>query len=1496
MNIQKGIIYNKTQEFAGPTGGGTLNGPGYIPGVVQVQPGEEGVWTVTLEYPAYSTSPFNNVLNTADWQRINDQPTNQRVVLAWDITVSKNTAANDGGEMLTGRVYTQEISYIINDNGNLTDINMYVLSDEGIQYYLDMQDIDPWGWFMTSNNRGLVDEERKPVLRSADDTEYIRSWQPANWMPGSLYHYEPQTRDFSPIANNKLFFNLPDSEMPLEADDYDVFRNVAYKTWLNPVIPDYSDPLYNVDFSAYQADTSIYSICGDLVMGVGDGGFVIFETVGRGDVELRMDINQNGNYDDPVDVVLTKEVLGGVDSIFWNGKDNFDIPVPPQKNFPLVLRMSGTVYSGEMHFMVFDVENITGGLNITRLNGINPGTVLFYYDHSTIGGGVSGGGTPGNPEPTDQPYGYANAQGDEKMMDYWSFITTSDVTDEVTLYIDIVDSCVDPSLDSDGDGIIDVIDLDDDNDGIPDIREFCSVAGSFSCLPGGLDPSHDEDKDKILNFRDANDPAFVNPCDDANGDGICDQIAAVYDMDGDGVPDHLDLDSDNDGIPDMYEAGHGVADPDGNGVINAPVAEFGNNGFFNAISSVPNGQLAVATYMPPDKDNDGVPDNDDRDTDNDGIHDIAEGDMQMYDSDNDGAFDDGFGGVAVDTVGIPIQISPSSTGNPFNQPKDFDGDGVPNYHDHDSDNDGLMDVIETVNPDGDGNGFIGTGEDVDLMVNEFGQVVEDADGNSVMTTSYPVNTDMLGLPDFQDLDSDADGILDTYEAGVYDPDYDGISGFGVPMVDDFGVPVSDENGDPLVNVTVPPDYDGDGMPDFQDTDSDNDGISDGYECDQGLPCVDTDGDGIPDIHDLDSDNDGLSDTQECPNGDMPVPCPDSDGDSIDDFRDPNSFVTNDTDGDGVRDFEDLDNDNDGIPDNMEFCKGIPGFGCLPGGLDPDGDADGDFIPNYWDSKDPAVNNGCVDANNDGICDRIAAAYDDDGDGVANHVDLDSDNDGITDLFEAGHDAPDANGNGIIDGPKADFGANGLYNPIATDPNAFTATINYTRLNSDGDGNFDHLDLDSDNDGSHDAAEEGHAASDSNDDGRMDDGTGMPVVGVRGIPLAIDPVNTGKALKVPRDRDQDGMPDYRDLDSDNDGIYDVLENIQSDDDQDGEPGQGPVNVDQEGRLTTDAIGFVINSTSVLVDTDQDKEPDYRDLDADGDGLPDVVEAPHLDVDQDSIPGVSPVMVDSRGALLMDANGEAIASISDPRDLDQDGFPDFQDIDRDGDGIGDGYECPDPWDCIDSDGDGQPDVDDLNSDNDFWSDADECPGGEPCPDTDVNGVDEFRQFNCWPDVTPVLEDLPPVIEVCNGAEVLLSGLNIQSFPADLTYTWTGPANFNVSNTVPNNAPLNATLIAKPVNEGNYTLTVMSVRDVQVIPYLFLMSNRSRPRRSSILILQRSVSAIRSFSRVNCTPVRRDLHLALPESGGMFNPIGPRWSRCISSRMPRRKMTGNMPSMSP
>jgi hypothetical protein len=210
---------------------------------------------------------------------------------------------------------------------------------------------------------------------------------------------------------------------------------------------------------------------------------------------------------------------------------------------------------------------------------------------------------------------------------------------------------------------------------------------------------------------------------------------------------------------------------------------------------------------------------------------------------------------------------------------DSDFDGIPDYQDDDSDNDGLPDSIEA--------------GDADLRTPP-----RDSDGDFV--------------PDFRDTDADGNGIPDGSELDG-DIDGDGIPNFSDTDDDgDFIRDVDEIRGNP----GAPPDFDRDGMPDFQDIDSDNDTISDGHERD-----ADTDNDGMPDANDLDSDRDGVTDAAEAGDGDVTTPPRDSDEDGIPNFRDPDS--DNDGLSDGAEVFEHgtnpnvADSDGDGVPDLIE---------------------------------------------------------------------------------------------------------------------------------------------------------------------------------------------------------------------------------------------------------------------------------------------------------------------------------------------------------------------------------------------------------------------------------------------------------------------------------------------------------------------------------------------------------------------------------------------------
>lgn len=126
-------------------------------------------------------------------------------------------------------------------------------------------------------------------------------------------------------------------------------------------------------------------------------------------------------------------------------------------------------------------------------------------------------------------------------------------------------------------------------------------------------------------------------------------------------------------------------------------------------------------------------------------------------------------------------------------------------------------------------------------------------------------------------DSDADGISDPTE-GSGDPDNDDIPNYLDRDSDGDTIPDSVEGGDDT-DGDGDPDYldedsDGDNVPDSIErnpddtdttpsgTDDDRDGIDDGREGDTAAPLADKDGDGTPDVEDTDSDNDGKKDGDE----------------------------------------------------------------------------------------------------------------------------------------------------------------------------------------------------------------------------------------------------------------------------------------------------------------------------------------------------------------------------------------------------------------------------------------------------------------------------------------------------------------------------------------------------------------------------------------------------------------------------------------------------------
>ncbi len=199
----------------------------------------------------------------------------------------------------------------------------------------------------------------------------------------------------------------------------------------------------------------------------------------------------------------------------------------------------------------------------------------------------------------------------------------------------------------------------------------------------------------------------------------------------------------------------------------------------------------------------------------------------------------------------------------------------------------------------------------------------------------------------------------------------------------------------------------------------------------------------------------------------------------------------------------------------------------PGGDGAGSEADGSILVNYAPDTDGdgILDSADPDDDNDGILDTVEGSIDTDGDTVINSLDLDSDNDGISDILESGADVAslDPDNNGIIDGPQfTDGDSDGLSDAIESENGADTGT---SPLNSDGFGQPDFLDLDTDNDGIPDNVESQTTSAYS-----------APAFTNNASNRGVN----DNGLFIPVDSDGDGVTDVKDENSDGDSLTDTQE--------------------------------------------------------------------------------------------------------------------------------------------------------------------------------------------------------------------------------------------------------------------------------------------------------------------------------------------------------------------
>ncbi len=372
----------------------------------------------------------------------------------------------------------------------------------------------------------------------------------------------------------------------------------------------------------------------------------------------------------------------------------------------------------------------------------------------------------------------------------------------------------------------------------------------------------------------------------------------------------------------------------------------------------------------------------------------------------------------------------------------------------------------------------------------------------------------------------------------------------------------------------------------------------------------------------------------------------------------------------------IDKDKDGIPDFVESNMAVALQDANSNGIinayDP-------TYPGFVDNNNDFINDNFQadgDSDNDGIpnyldtdfpgrvdanADGVDDRFDTDKDGIINMLDLDSDNDGIPDVVEA--NGVDTNGDGVLDN-FIDADGDGLSDRVDTNTaSAYNSGLGLGLPDFDGDGVPNYLDLDSDNDGIPDVVEAG--GTDANNDGKLDG-----FVDVNHDGMHDNYINANALLKTGPDANLDGIADsYPNKNMDGDfrpNPYDL------DSDGDGivdvvEAGLPDVNLNGiiDGTIGTNGWSTTVSAMGSLTlrNTDGDARPDYLDIDSDNDGITDNIEG--QTTNGYKIP------------LAGDTDGDGLANTYDnvvgyggggifPVDTDGDGTPDYRDLDSDADG--------------------------------------------------------------------------------------------------------------------------------------------------------------------------------------------------------------------------------------
>ena len=433
-----GRISSRKEELAGPTLPEQKASEGrYVPIFYTVPKGGSGVYRV--EFIGTDGSTTGAILNNK-YSKATEWPSNQSYtnnLIAWDISVAKQ--ASGIWKWVNGRVFTTVMSLYnpsIERNLFLPDSGFYgvfkVLTKDGYVYNVDNNGNQGIAFTFMVNNQGFFIE--------GDPTTPSYSSIPSYTVEDihTRYH-DPRKADTQNAITQKIFYNLPDDNMPEEARA----AMDGGKTWLR-----------TPEKQLHVSDLRVESAEGGVENQGGNGAYIKFTNETGGDYTITIQPKAGTSFQTRV---LSGSCALGENKIYWDGKDG-DGKVIPAGLVDVGVDLA--LHGAEVHFPYIDMELNEYGI-IIELLSLDTRSVRsdkVYWDDTSIGDGGGNFGSKSEPRNASHfviPEGISSREnghiwgvgtnaavdtfGDNHGIDTWTFIKGDKVSANFDVEMKVAD-------------------------------------------------------------------------------------------------------------------------------------------------------------------------------------------------------------------------------------------------------------------------------------------------------------------------------------------------------------------------------------------------------------------------------------------------------------------------------------------------------------------------------------------------------------------------------------------------------------------------------------------------------------------------------------------------------------------------------------------------------------------------------------------------------------------------------------------------------------------------------------------------------------------------------------------------------------------------------------------------------------------------------------------------------------------------------------------------